>query len=116
MAHLKIKGSRLRLNLSRFEVMGALHSSPEVEISTVESVEIVDNPWSARYLKGIRAPGTAIPFRILLGTMRYRGGKDFCAIYRRRPSAIITFKRGEFKRWIFEIKDVSEVESLKALM
>lgn len=116
MAHLIITGNRVRLNLSRFEVIGALHSSPEVEVSAVEAVEIVDNPWSADYLKGMRAPGTAIPFRILLGTMRYKGGKDFCAIYRRRPSAIITLKNGEFKRWIFEIKDVSEVESLKALM
>jgi hypothetical protein len=48
----------------------------------------------------MRAPGTAIPFVVLLGTMRFRGGKDFIAIYRRKPVDIYEFSAGEFKRWI----------------
>jgi hypothetical protein len=51
-------------------------------------------------LKGIRAPGAGFPFLILLGTMRYRGGKDFAAIYGQRLVEIYTFKDGPFKRWI----------------
>jgi len=116
MAHLQINDSRVRLDLSRLEKIGALHSSPEVEVTDIEAVEVIENPWSSAYLKGMRAPGTGVPYRILLGTMRYKGGKDFCAIYRRTPSAIVTLKKGEFKRWIFEIKDFSEIEALKALI
>ena len=41
-------------------------------------------------------------------------GKDLVAIYRRKPAAIITFKSGEFKRWIFEIKDLAEIEQLRS--
>jgi hypothetical protein len=51
-------------------------------------------------LRGIRAPGTGIPYVILLGTMRYKKKKDFTAIYRRRPVDIYTFKDCEFERWI----------------
>ena len=51
-------------------------------------------------LRGFRAPGTAIPLVVLLGTMRFRGGKDFTAIYKRKPANVYTFSTGEFKRWI----------------
>jgi hypothetical protein len=44
--------------------------------------------------------------------MKYIKGKDFCAVYKRRPNAVITLKSGPFKRWIFEIKDMSEIEAL----
>lgn len=111
MAHLVINESRVRLQLSRWEVLGGLRTSPEVFLSEVESVEIVKNPWTSKVLKGIRI-GTGIPFVVLLGTMKYIKGKDFCAVYKRRPNAVITLKSGPFKRWIFEIKDMSEIEAL----
>ena len=111
MAHLVINESRVRLQLSRWEVLGGLRTSPEVLLSEVESVEIVKNPWTSKVLKGIRI-GTGIPFVVLLGTMKYIKGKDFCAVYKRRPNAVITLKSGPFKRWIFEIKDMSEIKAL----
>lgn len=115
MANLLIKGELVCLNLSWLEAIGGLHSSLEVDLSAIESVEVVPNPWTMQILKGIRI-GTGFPFLVLLGTMKYRGGKDFCAIYRRTPSAIVTLKTGPFKRWIFEVKDFSEIEALKALI
>jgi len=113
MAHLVVDGAKIRLHLSLLEILGALHSSPEADLSEVESIEIEETPWVREVLKGFRAPGTGFPFLIMLGTMRYRGGKDFVAIYRRKPAAIINFHSGEFKRWIFEIKDMSEIEAVK---
>ena len=112
MAHLVIRDNRLRLDLSLWELLGAIHASPEVRLSEVESVEIVENPWSKNVLKGVRF-GTGVPYLALLGTMKYPGGKDFCIIYKRRPNAIINLKAGPFKRWIFEIKDISEIDALK---
>lgn len=117
MAQVVVKGNRVRFELSLWEKLGAFANSQEISLSEIESVETVPNPWTSQVLKGVRAPGTGIPFVVLLGTMRYRGGKDLCAIYKRRPSAIVTVKSGPYKRWIFEIKDKSEVESLnKALL
>ena len=113
MAHLVISGDTVSMQLSLLESLGAFAKSPSVPLSDVESVEIVDNPWTSAILKGVRAPGTGVPFVVLLGTMRYRGGKDLCAIYKRRPNAVVTLKSGHFKRWIFEIKDMREIDALK---
>jgi hypothetical protein len=45
----------------------------------------------------------------MLGTMRYRGGKDFCAIYKRQPVYILEFADQEFKRWIIsQSKNIPE--------
>jgi hypothetical protein len=113
MAHVVIKDSRVQLRLSILEILGAFHLSPTVDIDQIESVEVIDNPWVREVLKGVRAPGTGIPFLVMLGTMRYLKGKDFVAIYRRKPSAIVTLKSGEFKRWIFQIADVEEIKALE---
>jgi hypothetical protein len=116
MAHLVITGETLQLKLSVWEILGAFHSSPTADLSQVESLEVEENPWVREVLKGTRAPGTGIPFVVMLGTMRYLKGKYFVAIYRKRPAAIITFTTGEFKRWIFQIEDMGEIEALKKLL
>ena len=113
MAHLVVDGEKVRLHLSALEILGAFHRSPESYLSEVESIEIEESPWVREVLKGYRAPGTGIPFIVMLGTMRYSGGRDFVAIYRRKPAAIINFRSGEYKRWIFEIKDMQEIDALK---
>ena len=64
----------------------------------------ISDPWNRQTLRGVRAPGTGIPFVLLLGTMRFRGGKDFTAIYKRKPADVYTFSAGEFKRWIVSAK------------
>jgi hypothetical protein len=76
-------GGVLTLKLSRLEKMGALHG----DIS-VASNELISK--------------TEVP-RILLGTMRFKGGKDFCAIYKRTPAVIYEFADAPFKRWIVSI-------------
>jgi hypothetical protein len=101
------------MQLSLLETLGAFAKSPSVPLTEVESVEVVADPWSNRVLKGVRAPGTGIPLIIMLGTLRYSGGKDLCAIYKRRPNAVVTLKNGPFKRWIFEIKDMKEIDALQ---
>lgn len=112
MAHLVVSEGITRLQLSPFEVLGSFRASPEIALSEIESVEIVPNPWTSQVLKGFRI-GTGFPYLVLLGTMKYIKGKDFCAIYKRRPNAVITLKSGPFKRWIFEIKDMREIDALK---
>ena len=112
MAHIVIDGDRVRLELSILEKLGALRNSPEIALSEIESLKIVANPWTNQVLRGFRI-GTGFPYLVLLGIMQYKNGRDFCAIYKRRPNAVVTLKSGPFKRWIFEIKDTGEIEALK---
>ncbi len=72
-------GDNLILKLSLLEKIGGLHKE---------------------VLKGVRAPGTGIPYVILLGTMKYKDGRDFTAIYKRRPVTIYEFKDCSYSRWI----------------
>jgi hypothetical protein len=93
----------LILQLSSREKIFALHGNPQAKASDLISITESTNPWSKKVLRGVRAPGTAIPFLVLLGTMRFRGGKDFTAIYKRGSVRIYEFSAGEFKRWIVSI-------------
>ena len=103
MAQLIEENGELVIRLSFREKIFALHGNPRAKtvdlIATTES----ENPWSKEVLRGVRAPGTGIPYVVLLGTMRFKGGKDFTAIYKRGPVRIYEFKAGEFKRWIVSI-------------
>ena len=100
MAHVIEENGKLILKLSLRERIFALHSSPKANASDLVSTTVATNPWSAEVLRGVRAPGTAIPYVVLLGTMRFKGGKDFTAIYKRKPVKIYEFSGGEFQRWI----------------
>ena len=93
-------GDEIKLSLTKREKLAALHGDLIATKSDLISRKVVENPWRSVLLKGVRAPGTAIPFYLLLGTMRYKGGKDFTIIYRNKPVEVYEFKSGPYKRWI----------------
>ena len=113
MAKLNREGNDLVLSLSIWEKIGALHSSPQTSLASVAKVEFSEKLWSSTTLRGFRAPGTAIPYVVLLGTMRGRGYRDFVAIKGREKGVILTLNSAPFARWIFTLKqDRSEIEGL----
>ena len=97
MAKVIESANQLQLKLSVLEKIFALHGDIWVDKRLLTKKVMVESPWRRDVLKGIRAPGTAIPFVVLLGTMRYRGGKDFTAIYNRRAADIYEFKNSAYK-------------------
>ena len=105
MAKISQNKDEITLTLTTLEKIAAIHGNISVNKSELISRKIVDNPWRSGLLKGIRAPGAAIPFYLLLGTMRYRGGKDFTIIYKNRAVEVFEFKSGPFKRWIITVED-----------
>ena len=96
-------GNEIVLQLSFWEKLGALHSSPRASIDSIESIEFVDQLWRSDVLRGVRAPGTAIPYVVLLGTLRGLKFKDFVAMKGRSAGSVIHFKNGPFERWIFTL-------------
>ena len=100
MAKVIESANQLQLKLSVLEKIFALHGDIWVDKSLLTKKVTVENPWRREVIKGIRAPGTAIPFVVLLGTMRYRGGKDFTAIYNSTAVDVYEFKHSAYKRWI----------------
>jgi hypothetical protein len=116
MATLIREGNELVLKLSFWEKLGALHSSPRVPADVLENVEFVDELWRSEILRGVRAPGTAIPYVVLLGTLRGLKFKDFVAMKGRGEGAVLSLKSGPFSRWIFTLKQPkSEISGLTHL-
>jgi hypothetical protein len=100
MAEILDSGNEVVLCLTKREKLAALHGNLVASKSDLISRKVVENPWRSGLLKGVRSPGTGIPFYLLLGTMRYKGGKDFTIIYRNKPVEVLEFKGGPYKRWI----------------
>jgi len=105
--------NELVLELSFWEKMGALHLSPRTSIDSIESIEFIDQLWGSSTLRGVRAPGTALPYVVLLGTLRGRNYRDFVAMKGRGEGVVITLKSGPFARWIFTVRQPkSEISGL----
>ena len=104
MARLVKVGDQLILELSIWEKLGALHDSPRVAAGSVEKIEFIDQLWGSSTLRGVRAPGTALPYLVLLGTLRGRGYRDFVAMSGRGEGVVLTLKSGPFARWIFTLR------------
>ena len=104
MAKVIESSDELIIKLNFWEQLGSLHRTVRAKKSNLLEKKVAINPWSRDVIRGVRAPGTAFPFAILLGTMRFRGGKDFTAIYKRSPVEIYEFKNESFKRWIISTK------------
>ena len=117
MARVAREGNELVLQLSFWEKLGALNSSPRTSINSVKKIEFVDELWGSSSLRGVRAPGTAIPYVVLLGTLRGLKFKDFVAMRGRGEGVIITLNSAPFARWIFTLKqskeDIHLLQSLK---
>jgi hypothetical protein len=100
MAEILDSGNEVVLCLTKREKLASLHGNLIANKSDLISRKVVENPWRSGLLKGVRSPGTGIPFYLLLGTMRYKDGKDFTIIYRNKPVEVFEFKGGPYKRWI----------------
>ena len=110
MAILVIEDQGLRLQLSPLEQLAACWPAPKALLSQVESIEFVENLWTTQVLQGVRAPGTGIPFVLMIGVMRRLKNKDFCVIKRKKPGVIITFSSGNFQRWIYTLEGSRHAE------
>jgi hypothetical protein len=97
---LKLESGQLRYQLTPLEALGAFGFPPVVSIKHLVSVKREDNPWTTKVLRGIRAPGTGIPYLIMLGTMRHMRGKDFCVVYKKNPVLVLEFDNGPWARWV----------------
>ena len=107
MATLLVDDGDLVLRLSRWEKLGGLHGDIRVPRGAVEDVQVSRKPFGD--LRGIRAPGTGLPRRIALGTWRYRGGKDFAALYRGKPGVIVRLRDAPFQRLLVSADDADAV-------
>jgi len=105
MAVISIDGGDLVVRLSALERLAALHGDERFALSSVTDVAVETNIWSA--LRGLRAPGTGIPYVIAYGTRRHRAGKDLALVRGGRgPGLRVDFADGApFARLVATVAD-----------
>ena len=111
MAILRIDGQEISLKLTPLEQAAAFWPAPRATLDQVVSVAFIDAPWSTQLLQGVRAPGTGIPFVMMIGVMRRLKTKDFCVVKGKKPAAVITFSAGPFERWIYTLETPRHAEA-----
>src|SRR3954447_12856056 len=107
MAMLRREGDELVLRLNDLEKAGALRGDVRVPVGAIVRARVSFQPF--RELRGVRAPGTGIPGVIALGTWRYRGGRDFAALYRGGPAVVVKRSGAEFGRLLVSTHDAATV-------
>jgi len=107
-AKLAIEGLELAVRMSVVERAAAIHGDVRFPLASVTAVAVEPNVWAA--MRGIRAPGTGIPFVIAYGTLRHPGGRDFVLVRGgRRPGLRIDFgSDAPFARLLMTVADPQE--------
>src|SRR5262250_2988315 len=104
MARLIVGGDVLRVHLSVLGRIGAVVSDDVVvPLSAVRSARWTEKPWSE--LRGVRAPGTGLRNVIALGTWRHSLGRDFVAVYGKRPAVVVELAGERFARLVISTRD-----------
>lgn len=84
MARVVAADATLTVHLSAFEKLAALSGDVTVPLSSVRQAAVEPRPWGA--LRGVRSPGTGLPWLMAYGTRRHHGGRDFTAVVGGRPT------------------------------
>ena len=104
---LKVVGDCITYKLTPIEKLGAFGNSPTANVTNLVTYFREENPWTVKTMRGIRAPGTGIPYVIMLGTLWHRRGRDFCVVYKRRPVLVLEFRNEKFQRWVIPMTEAN---------
>jgi hypothetical protein len=111
MAHLSIDDESVTLVLSLGERVEAFHGDVKVPRSSVVGARQV--PDGLNEVHGIRAPGTALPGVVMVGTWRAAGSTTFAACHGRRPAVVLDLAGQPYDRLVVTVEDPED--TLKCL-
>jgi hypothetical protein len=90
MASLIVRDSELVLVLTEFERLEGVHGDVHVPLSSVDSVEVVEDALKALESEpgiGVRI-GTGVPGVLVIGTIRRAGAKSFVVVHHGHPRGV----------------------------
>ncbi|MBF4636077.1 hypothetical protein ITJ38_16835 [Agreia pratensis] len=88
MAVLFVHTDRLEIRLTRAEkILSLRRTNIDIPLDRIRSAVITEDPWV--WVRGIRAPGSAVPLTLAIGTWKVHDGKDFLLIKGTRTSVVI---------------------------
>ncbi|GII16583.1 hypothetical protein Ppa05_33090 [Planomonospora parontospora subsp. antibiotica] len=106
MATMTVTGGELVLALGRGERTAGLHGDIRVPLSAVREVAVVENPVAE--VRGLRAPGLAVPGRTKIGTWRRAGSRSFVVARRDVPAVRVALSGARYDELL--VSDAAAVE------
>jgi hypothetical protein len=107
MARLQLTDTTLTLRLTRFEKIAGLLRDVEVPRSAVHDVEVAADPMEA--VRGLRAPGLALPGVRKIGTWRRPGERTLVSIRRGQPAVRIRLSGQRYDTLVVGADDAAEL-------
>jgi hypothetical protein len=107
MAALQLTPSTLTLHLSRAEKILGLLRNVQVPLAAVRSAEVVSDPLSA--VRGLRAPGMALPGLRKIGTWRRQGERVLVSIRRGQPAVRVRLNGQRYDELMIGTDDAAAV-------
>lgn len=92
MADLNISGGHLHLALTDFEKLESVHGDIEVPLSSVTSIEVVENALDVAH--GVRK-GTGLPGVMVVGSISGNGTKSFVIVHAKHTRGVRVGLHGE---------------------
>jgi hypothetical protein len=110
MAEIKVEGDEVVLHLSALEKIESVHGELRAPLSTIRSVEILDDahePADHGFKVGGRLPGV---FEV--ATVTTSNEKLFAAVHHDTPRGVrINFDKGKYNAWIIGCSDPEAVKA-----
>jgi hypothetical protein len=94
MSTIHLTTDTIEIRLSPAERLSALHGDLRLPRPAILAAEVVNDGLAA--VRGVRAPGVAIPRRLKIGTWRDRHGACFVSVRRDTPSLRLTFRQQRY--------------------
>ncbi|WP_181026438.1 hypothetical protein [Rathayibacter tritici] len=99
---------RLELRLTVAERLLAFHRSDVVvDRANIRSATVTEDPWI--WVRGVSAPGTAVPLTLAVGTWKFHGGRDFLLLKRTSSAVVIDLVDEDYSRLIVSTKHAPEL-------
>jgi hypothetical protein len=107
MASMSLTADELLLTLSTREKLAGLHGDIRVPLEAVRAVRVEPDALAA--VRGLRAPGLAIPGRTKIGTWRRRGSKGFVVARRGTPAVRVGLSGTGYDELLVSTEDAQAV-------
>ena len=107
MARLRLEDDTLHLELTTTEKAAGLRGDVRVPLAAVRNVAVEEDALAA--VRGLRAPGLALPGRTKIGTWRRRGHRGFVVARRDVPAVRVRLAGAPYDELIVSTGDARDV-------
>ena len=107
MSNVVLQGGALSVHLTVGEKVAGLHGDVQVPLSAVTSVDVVPDALGA--VRGVRAPGLALPGVRKVGTWRTRDGAEFVVAARGEPGVRVHLQGERLSSLLVGTPDADEL-------